>query len=563
MKSQYLLIPFIFIVNLLHSQDKFCFEAPSLDFGGTKIAYSYILHDSTLSPTACQGIVYDKHRGNMWIAPLEYEDMYIINMGTASGSMTWALDKESNNILWRQLTNHLDDPDDRYFSSGFINKIGNDSLEMITFRGHWPWPTTPITAGRGGYPGRRIMNKNTGEVLSDYWIQDTLQDNLNLIYFTGLGVNATPQLIDGTEVYYNFNLFERNSDTTTLEWSHNYVDSKTLLRYRPFPPFNDLEGMAAPSIKFNFRGSNGSRPVGGYGVFGPLELSDDENMYFLRYQIEDVVHTHRIVIDDWGYLLDDFDITANIHNGQSRFYWYPDRCEVLNNGDIRLSGWEWQGSSIINSGYVIVDTEGNYVRENKSLEFDGLRPYFLKSKELFNRNSQLHVFRPFDDNDLYFYEEFQDGSYRNAGKLINNNTGLYAFEPKNIWQMENGDIFIHMNVRLDSIYNFSAGGWQCLLKINGDELGITTETKETQNSELISVYPNPTSDHINIKSKKDFGKIDVLLINRLGQVVYQKIDSDLNSYLSLQNIPSDMYFLMIRNHISKKIIHNQPILKIE
>lgn len=75
---------------------------------------------------------------------------------------------------------------------------------------------------------------------------------------------------------------------------------------------------------------------------------------------------------------------------------------------------------------------------------------------------------------------------------------------------------------------------------------------------VASVFPNPTSDFINIKTVYNGAKtIDCIMYNMLGQLILKAQDQDVYSYtkqLDLSSIASGVYILQITDG-SKKIIH--------
>lgn len=564
----FLLLICIFPLILCAQGNRMCYDPPSLDFGGTKISFKYLITDSIISQTSCQGVDYDKDRGYMWLKPLEYENTYIISMGTVSGTMIWAMDKKTNTRLWRKQYNHVNDPDMRAIGVAFFKKLGGDSLELLTNRSFYVWDGANLPqAGLSGYPGRRIINYKTGETLNDYWIGDTLNivgaDFNKFRFFNGFVGNDQPQKIHNADMYYSFNLFSDDaSDSRTLQWGHIYTDSKTLIKYTQHPPFNELEGLAVPNLNFNFRGVNNSRPFGGYEYFGPIIINDTTNQYLLRYYLDGVFRTSKILIDDWGRLLEESDITENINNGIDGFAWY-NNFSAIGNNTIRLNGGirnKEEFFEIGHHGYVEIDYEGNMITDRKALSFDGLRPLLLASTEIRNRNSKLHVFRPQENNDLYLYEEFADGSYRRAGHLINPNRSLFAFSPDNVWSMENGDIFINFHVRLDSIIdgnNFDRGGWNGLLKIESVDLGLIVGTTESNTmSSKLKISPNPTNSIIHIQGLQEEAKVNIQDIN--GQVIKTVTTTD--GQVDISELPNGLYIFEIQN---KQVIERHKVLKIE
>jgi len=210
------------------------------------------------------------------------------------------------------------------------------------------------------------------------------------------------------------------------------------------------------------------------------------------------------------------------------------------------------------------------LKNRKKLVFDGLRPFLHKLCVLPERNSLLHVFRPQENNDLYFYEEFEDGSYRKAGHLVNHNDPFYAFFPENLWLMENGDVFVHLSVRLDSIWgpagsnNFNLGGWQSVIRMDGNALGITVSTKDigsTKNN--YKVYPNPASTEIRIASEIAIFPLSGHIYNKLGQKLQSFVLESQEQTIDITNLPSDIYYIQMLDKPQSPIINTLKWVKVE
>jgi pyruvate/2-oxoacid:ferredoxin oxidoreductase alpha subunit len=87
---------------------------------------------------------------------------------------------------------------------------------------------------------------------------------------------------------------------------------------------------------------------------------------------------------------------------------------------------------------------------------------------------------------------------------------------------------------------------------------IFLETSRFNLANAVSVYPNPSSDIVNISSKVTIDKIEIITIN--GQILQQvkKPLFDNNTY-SIYNLPKGFYFLKlssVTNSVTKKIMIN-------
>ena len=552
----FLIILMISPISIFGQDETPCYDAPNLDFSGTPIRFSYLLEDSLIGEN-CEGITYDKHRGNVWMKPLEYQNMYIVSLASASGTIIMGVDQNTHKKVWQQNYNHLTTDQQRAIGVSFFRKRGGDSLELFTYRSHFVFDGNLPQSARTGYPGRRIINYKTGELLSDYWVGDTLGiagfDWSFFRYHVGLRVtNDYPEPVKNQDFYYTSGLFLAQTDTMSVQWAHRYVDTASLLQYFQYPPINDLEGLAAKDFYLNLTSSEGKHPDL-FDRFGPYKLTDSTNLYFLRYLWGNEVRTTRLVLDDIGNLLDQKDITSVINESNEKLLWLVDIIRTPDNkflfrgstAENRDEFWEFG-----HAGYLKIDNLGNKIKERKQLVFDGLRPMLHNMCVIPQRNSLLHVFRPQENNDLYFYEEFEDGTYRRAGHLVNPNDAFYAFYPKNVWLMENGDVFVHLNGRLDSVWgesginNFNLGGWHAMIRVDGQALGITTSTKDIgSNVEQSTIFPNPASTDIRIQTTRPVYPLTGEIINQLGQIVMTFDLQDDQQAIDVTALPSSMYFV--------------------
>jgi hypothetical protein len=77
---------------------------------------------------------------------------------------------------------------------------------------------------------------------------------------------------------------------------------------------------------------------------------------------------------------------------------------------------------------------------------------------------------------------------------------------------------------------------------------------------IVQVYPNPTSDILNIHLEKRVEEGRIQLINELGQVVLEKeIQQSLKDSFQIKDLPSGLYFLRMKldgkNYISRVAIN--------
>jgi hypothetical protein len=505
-----------------------CYDAPSLDFSGTPVRFSYLLEDTTFTDW-CQGITYNKHRGDIFTNPLEYDDVFVVTFRSFTGSVVMGVDQKTHKILWSRYDNHLINRQQRSLGVGAYRKRNMDSLELLTYHSFAVYTNNGLSA-IPGYPGRRIINYKTGELIMDYWVGDSLKvdgvDVTKSIYVINLGKDKFPVNISGSEMYHFAFPTIFKTDSSSFRINHRYVDTTTLIAYWQNSPLFQLQGIAAPPI-FLDCSENGIQPIT-LQTFGPFMLPAERKMYFLRYFLNGYFRTRKIVLDKWGYLLENEDLTQTMGEANAEALWLVSDVIETQNNHFLLRGniknleefWEWGHAS-----YIVIDSSGQLITSRKKLQFDGLRPFLHNVCELPERNSLLHVFRPQENNDLYFYEEFADGTYRQAGHLVNPNDAFYAFEPHQMGLMENGDVFVYLTGLIDSLSitensNFNLGGWKAMIRVDGQALGITTSTKDIGNNvEQSTIYPNPASTDIRIQTTRPVYPLTGEIINQLGQIV--------------------------------------------
>jgi len=287
-----------------------CFEPPSLDFNESSVLFSYLLEDPTISDR-CQGIVFDRHRGLTRLKPIDFEDMYVISMGSYSGTVLLGVNKEDNTIRWQKFYNHLNTEHNRAFTVGNFRKRKNDTLEMLTYRTFANYKTNQLNLSGGGFAGRRMINYKTGDMLSDYWVGDSLgveqETDFRLGFFTTLlDVGPYPVVIPNSDMFYRNSFYRISSDTACYSIQHQYIDSTTLIPYNQNFPHFQLQGIAAPEVLVKCDPEGVSPNV--YSFDGPFKLSDG-NTYFLKYLKNSKPVIRKLILDDWGNLVQDDDIT--------------------------------------------------------------------------------------------------------------------------------------------------------------------------------------------------------------------------------------------------------------
>ena len=90
-----------------------------------------------------------------------------------------------------------------------------------------------------------------------------------------------------------------------------------------------------------------------------------------------------------------------------------------------------------------------------------------------------------------------------------------------------------------------------------DHIGIYAEdcslSIPSLNKPVVSVYPNPTVNNLFIYKQQE-GVINVGLYTITGQLLLQKEFGNINNFMSIENLSSGTYFLVIENKEGEKII---------
>jgi len=80
---------------------------------------------------------------------------------------------------------------------------------------------------------------------------------------------------------------------------------------------------------------------------------------------------------------------------------------------------------------------------------------------------------------------------------------------------------------------------------------ITGIIKHELNSPKIKVFPNPSSDFVNVESESNLGTIN--LFDVTGNLVYQSFATGNKSQLPIKELSKGVYFLKSEKHIEKII----------
>ncbi|MGZ3942900.1 MAG: T9SS type A sorting domain-containing protein, partial [Bacteroidia bacterium] len=85
------------------------------------------------------------------------------------------------------------------------------------------------------------------------------------------------------------------------------------------------------------------------------------------------------------------------------------------------------------------------------------------------------------------------------------------------------------------------------LNAGTDSLEIVDPTTEIQQvlNKLFSVFPNPATDKISIRSSVELGTI--VIYNSLGEVIFQILSKDRQEQIDISKFPAGVYFVEVRN----------------
>ena len=137
--------------------------------------------------------------------------------------------------------------------------------------------------------------------------------------------------------------------------------------------------------------------------------------------------------------------------------------------------------------------------------------------------------------------------YPQSGQLTGTVTPNTLFQSNTGWNLDfNTDIY---NWTFRGAYSgcCTNNGWQLQLDTISNTINVTgVGFKESIKNE-ISIYPNPTTNHFNIELKRKSKKIEVIIINITGQIIYTVFASETQKIeLNAKDFPSGIYFVHIQ-----------------
>ncbi len=129
-----------------------------------------------------------------------------------------------------------------------------------------------------------------------------------------------------------------------------------------------------------------------------------------------------------------------------------------------------------------------------------------------------------------------NGSAKTTGFINVGDTGIFYIWP-DLTSASAGTHYLQVNMTHNS---YSKDSWYIITK---STTGITTFK---QSSALVSTFPNPTSDQLNVLFDESLGVKNIEISNMNGQLVYSNPIS-INSKIDVSQIPAGSYFVHLFN----------------
>ena len=537
-----------------------CLPAPDLDFGGVHVYWAYTVEDSIIPHDKCQGITYDYHRADAWAQPMEYKDKIITSFyGLVRGSHLYGIDKASGHIDYHITYNEYNTD----LGVGYIMpylKMAGDTLECIGFEG---FPATKYNLRSvfwSGFPRIKKFDMNTGDLISDFVPPyDTIAENY-ISFSSNIYPEFWPNDSTLTRIRLSKNIFYPD-DTISINFELGFINFNTLKLIKnpdEIPPNAGKSFDLRYVDKFNiFQGKVLS-------ISGPFSMDNNHMVYFVSIEGKKQNYYKRIELDVWGNLLFNDDITDKFCDLGS-YDFINDAREIAPNVVRLMIGTYSDLLPLGHAGYVDLDLEGNCIRSHPKITLGTIKPTYMRSLNLKGTKDILHCMAPWDKKDLYFYrEDGTTGEFTKVGELINPNhkpDSNYVFIPTFMMQTEEGDLFLELETRLTfnrGDFSWLIGGWQQMLLVSGQDLGITVATEDGQNmTNNVSLSPNPCHDKFTIHLPTDGAPIQVDILNAHGSLLLSTECNASNREISMLDYPAGLYFVSIKlgdETVVKKIV---------
>lgn len=182
------------------------------------------------------------------------------------------------------------------------------------------------------------------------------------------------------------------------------------------------------------------------------------------------------------------------------------------------------------------------------VNFDGIDSFYHDVK--FYNNSWLSDHSPL----LQIYKQAEYGQLRTAVSRTSGKgssgfglIGQMSIIIDEVDGVKTGSEFITSEIISEDIYMEDGNGNKFLLPDVSASLKINLREKEEQSEKTIKVYPNPSSDFININALNNTTMTKVNLINTFGFTIISNKLNNKNYLLDVSQVPSGVYFVRVES----------------
>ncbi|MEZ4912316.1 MAG: T9SS type A sorting domain-containing protein [Saprospiraceae bacterium] len=219
------------------------------------------------------------------------------------------------------------------------------------------------------------------------------------------------------------------------------------------------------------------------------------------------------------------------------------------------------------TGYIDFDLEGNCIRSHPKITIGNMKPTWMRTINLRGTNDLLHCMTPWDSKDILFYREDGDtGQFRQVGKLINPNNkpdSNYVFIATHMMQTTEGDLYLQFETRLtlaqDWQFSWLVGGWQQMLLVSGEDLGISVASNDLPlSSPSIHVYPIPAQDIVQIEIGTDPKVADISLLDQHGKLIRNYTWNTHVRTIDVSHVVPGIYLLKI--HVNSQVFYKKIVV---
>ncbi|MEZ4912317.1 MAG: T9SS type A sorting domain-containing protein [Saprospiraceae bacterium] len=544
------------------AQSKHCLPGPDLNFGGTKVFWAHTVEDPDIDSTLCVAIIADYQYADALSTPIEFKNNIITTFYTPPrGSHLYSINKATGEIAYHTTYNTYNTEK----GIGYVmkyQKIKDDTLVCIGYEGR---PRVMYNDFSNetlyhGFPRLKNYDMNTGEEVYNYaYPYDTTG------YYKTHKSEVYPEFWLNDSIIFNMSYstnFVEKGDSISLRFTPQYVT---------FPAFDllnkaeDLPVGTAPPTDIRYLTKFNTLQGKVFSVKGPFSKDNHNLVYFATIEGSKQDYYKRIEFDITGKLIANEDVT-DVFCDMGLYDFIGDAREVAPNL-IRFYLYTFSGPLPLGHvGYIDIDLEGNCIRSHPKITIGNMKPTWMRTINLRGTNDLLHCMTPWDSKDILFYREDGDtGQFRQVGKLINPNNksdSNYVFIATHMMQTTEGDLYLQFETRLtlaqDWQFSWLVGGWQQMLLVSGEDLGISVSTGEQSSSPSIGVYPNPSDGIVHLDLGDDHQTATISLLNHQGQLIKNYTWDTHHSTLDISDVPSGIYFIKIG--VNNQILYKKVII---